>query len=731
VDIASEIERALEAGHRSLDEYDGKSILKQCGLPTVEEVRVITADEAVAAATDMGFPVVLKGLGRQLLHKSDQGLVHLCLSSEEAVLDAAASIQASAGEALEGFLVQQQIQGRREFVAGMVRDPQFGPLVLFGIGGILTEALADTALGVAPLSRGDALEMLNVIRTHKLLNAFRGEAAVDREVLADILMALSHVAVDHPELSEIDINPLIATPRGELVAVDALITLALPTAVAPAKPPIAPEEIRAIFYPRSIAFVGASATIGKWGHMLPHHTIGGGYAGEVYLINPKAGTIAGRKALPSIADLPGPVDLAVVTLPATKVLAIIPELSAKGIRRMVLVTSGFGETGEAGEALEARVVAAAREHQILLLGPNTMGISNPHIRLHCTGTATTPRPGSTAMVAQSGNLGTQLLTFAEAQGVGIRAFCGSGNEAMVTVEDYLDGFAADPKTRTVLLYLESVKDGRRFFNSARKVACQKPIVLLKGGQTRAGNRAASSHTGAMATDQRVFEAVCRQAGILSVKHSMDLLDLAAAFTALPLPAGKRVAIMTLGGGWGVVTTDLCARHGLEIPVLTPALVEEIDKLLPPYWSRGNPIDLVGDNDPSVPLKLMESLLKWEGCDAVIHLGIMGRRGFIEKLMEAVKRCDPSTPEELSQGGVDLIAAFEADYVQQIAGLMDRYAKPVVGVSLMKDGRDKTVYAVEGAEHKTVFYETPERAVKALSQMVSYRRFRRRCEAASV
>ena len=249
---------------------------------------------------------------------------------------------------------------------------------------------------------------------------------------------------------------------------------------------------------------------------------------------------------------------------------------------------------------------------------------------------------------------------------------------------------------------------------------------LKGGQTGAGNKAAASHTGAMATDQRVFEAVCRQAGILSVKHSMDLLDLGAAFTALPLPAGKRVAIMTLGGGWGVVTTDLCAHHGLEIPELPPELVAEIDTLLPPFWSRANPIDLVGDNDPSVPLKVMESLLKWEGCDAVIHLGIMGRRGFIEKLMKAVKHCDPTTSDELSQGAVDLIAAFEADYVKRIAGLMDRYEKPVVGVSLMKDARDKTVYEVAGAEHKTVFYETPERAVKALSQMVGYRHFLQRC-----
>jgi acyl-CoA synthetase (NDP forming) len=726
VDIAASIDTALASGRRSLDEFDGKSLLRACGVPTVPETRTETAADAVEAAAALGYPVVLKGLGRELLHKSEQGLVHLGLASPTAVEEAAGAIQSAAGGPLEGLLVQRQICGRREFVAGMVRDPQFGPMVLFGLGGILTEALGDTVLGVAPLSPADAHEMIDAIRAQKLLGDFRGEAAVDREALAEILVALSRLAMDHPALAEIDINPLIATPEGDPVAVDALITLTPPTDGAPSRPAVSPEAIGALFHPRSVVFVGASATMGKWGHMLPHHTIDGGYEGEVFLINPRGGIIAGRRVLPAIADLPEAVDLAVVTLPAAKVLGIIPELAAKGIRHMVLVTSGFGETGAEGRDLEARVVAAAQAHGILLLGPNTMGISNPHIRLHCTGTATTPQPGATAMVAQSGNLGTQLLTFAEAQGVGIRAFCGSGNEAMITVEDYLEAFAVDGRTRTVLLYLESVKDGRRFFSAARRVSCEKPIVLLKGGQTRAGHKAAASHTGAMATDRKVFEAVCRQAGILAVPHSMDLLDLAAAFTALPLPAGNRVAIMTLGGGWGVVTTDLCARHGLAIPALPAAVVDEIDTLLPPFWSRGNPVDLVGDNDPAVPLRVMERLLGWEGCDAVIHLGVMGRLGFIEKLAAAVERCDPQASDDLGQMAVDLIKAFEANYVNQIAALMERYGKPVVGVSLMKDARDKTVYTVDGARHQTVFYETPERAVKALSQMVRYQRFLQRC-----
>ena len=208
----------------------------------------------------------------------------------------------------------------------------------------------------------------------------------------------------------------------------------------------------------------------------------------------------------------------------------------------------------------------------------------------------------------------QLMAFAEKQNIGIRGFCGSGNEAMITIEDYLDAFETDSLTRTVLLYVESIKNGRRFFESACRVGKKKPIVLLKGGQSKAGNRAASSHTGALTSDSKVFNAVCRQAGIIKVEQSMDLLDLAASFSSLPLPKGNRVAIMTLGGGWGVVTADLCSEYGLKVPELSPEIVKRLDELLPNYWSRSNPIDMVGENDNRLPMIVIQELLKWDGCD---------------------------------------------------------------------------------------------------------------------
>ncbi|WP_319409961.1 acetate--CoA ligase family protein [uncultured Desulfosarcina sp.] len=723
MDLNEFVKNALESGIGALTEVESKKILGSYGVPVVAETIVATAAEAVAAAADMKFPVVLKGIGEGLLHKTEAGLVHLNLADETTVGSAAEQIlQAASGAQI---LVQPQIRGNREFVAGLFRDPHFGPAILFGLGGILTEALSDVVFRLAPLTRQDATDMIESIRSRSLLGPFRGEKAVDREVLLDTLMGLSAIAADFPEIAEIDINPLIATATGALTAVDALITLAEPERVTTDAHPVPPPAIHSLFYPRSVAFIGASSQMGKWGHMLICNAISGGFKGEVYAVNPKGGVIAGKPAYKSVEEIPGEVDLAVVTVPAAGIVNLIPQLKAKGIKNVVLITSGFGETGIEGKALEKLLVDQARAAGILILGPNTMGICNPHIHFFCTGTAVHPMAGSTAVVAQSGNMGTQLLAFAEEQGIGIRAFSGSGNEAMITIEDYMEGFEVDSLTRTVMIYIESVKQGRRFFESARRVSQKKPIVMLKGGQTRAGNRAAASHTGAMASNARLFDAVCRQAGIVKVDQPMELLDLSAAFSSLPLPRGNRIAIMTLGGGWGVVTADLCSQFDLSVPELSPDLIARIDRILPPYWSRSNPIDLVGENDLSIPLTVMEALLQWEGCDAIINLGILGRRIFLKRLADSVGNADPSYTREFLEDAVDAFSDFENSYIEQIVRLMEKYGKPVFGVSLLTDEKDATVYRVKGHTLKGVFYETPEQAVKAAARMVEYQRFRTR------
>ncbi|MBU2511500.1 acetate--CoA ligase family protein [bacterium] len=718
----SKTDKTKSSSRVTLSESDSKRILAGYGIPVVKEVIAHTIEEAVKASRELGFPVVLKGLGSTLLHKTERGIVHLNLVDTASVEQAATLIQEEVGEELEGFLVQPQVKGKREFVAGMFRDRQFGPVILFGLGGVFTEAFSDVSLRLAPIDEIDIEEMLNEVKAKSLLGAFRGEQAADRTQLVKTLLGLSRLSLEQTDIAEIDINPLIVGPNGSISAVDALIIKEDSPAKQDYSIPVTPASIEYFFHPKPIAFIGASGTVGKWGYNLPMNTLSGKFESEVYLVNPRGGTIAGRKVYKSVEEIPGNVDLAVVTIPAAKVLDLIPQLQRKKIKDVLLITSGFGETGVDGKSLEKELVKKAREAGILILGPNTMGICNPHIHLYCMGVHVQPPAGSTAILSQSGNMGVQLLAFAHQQGIGIRGFCGSGNEAMLTIEDFLNAFELDDLTETVVIYMESVKNGRRFFESAKRVSKKKPVILLKGGQSGAGNLAASSHTGAMTSDSKTFDAMCKQTGIIQVNQSLELLDLAASFSSLPLPKGNRVAIMTLGGGWGVVTADLCEYFGLEVPALTPELMERIDKILPPYWSRVNPIDLVGENDPSLPKTVLEELMKWDGCDAIINLGIIGKRVMAEHLFQSMISSDPSYTKEFIEGAREIVAAFEADYIKYVATLMDKYQKPVYGVSIVTDEKDKTVNSVEGCKYKSVFFPTPERAVKSMAKMAEYHHF---------
>ncbi len=718
-DIRAFINGKLASGTAVITEADAKKIFEAHQIPVVEGKRASSIKKAGEAAREIGFPVVLKGIGTTLLHKSESNMVRLGLASQAEVGSAAMEMANLAGDALEEFLVQPVIRGRREFVAGMFKDHQFGPVIMFGLGGIFTEAFQDIVFKIAPLSEADMDDMMARLISKKLLGAFRGEALVDRGAVKAILKGLSDLAMEQPGIKEMDLNPILIQEDGTPVAVDGLIILEEIQQTESRQPRIDLEALGASFYPRSIAFVGASASPGKWGHLLSSNTLSRHYKGVVSLVNPKGGTIMGRKVYTSITEVPGPVDLAVVTIPAGKVMALVAELQQKKVKAMLLITSGFREVGVQGAAMEKELVKAAQKAGILLLGPNTMGLCNPHADFYCSAAHAYPIPGSTTLVCQSGNMGTQLLAFAEQQGIGIRAFSGSGNEAMVTIEDYMEAFEIDDLTRTVVLYIESVKNGKRFFESAKRVSRTKPVVVLKGGRTGLGEKAAASHTGAMASNARVFDTACSQAGIIQVEQPMELLDLSAVFSSLPLPKGNRVAIMTLGGGWGVIATDLCAEYGLEVPALSDDITQRLNAILPEFWSHGNPVDIVGESDPDIPKTCLKELLKWEGCDAVIHLGIHGRRVLINNMIQSMSRSDPSVTKEQARAYAQTFLAFEEDYTRYVANLTQEYHKPVLGVSLLTDALSRTLYRFDNLDYKAVFFPSPERAVKALSGMVRY------------
>jgi len=713
------IDKAKSQKRTTLTEAESKEVLKKYGVPVVEEKIVNNIEEAEIAAEQTGYPVVLKGLGSRLTHKTEKGLVKLNLKSREDVRSAAAYIKDAAGKDLEGFLIQPMLEGKREFVAGLFRDEHFGPTVMFGLGGIFTEALGDVVFRAAPLDENEARTMIDDLNAKKLLCAFRGENAPDKDALVKTLVGLSRIGMEMPDVKEIDINPLLVTADGRTTAVDALVVLGRSNGHRAYSLPVNPKDVVRLFYPESVAFIGASSNISKWGHLMFSGVVAGQYKGEVYLVNPQGGEIAGRKVFKSVTEIPDPIDLAVITVPSEKVLLLIPELKAKGIKNVLLISSGFGEVGAEGKILEEQLVEKAREAGILIIGPNTMGICNPYISFYSIGSHVWPPAGGTVLFAQSGNLGTQILAFAAQEDIGIRSFCGSGNEAMITIEDYIEAFEDDEKTKTVVLYIESVKNGRRFFESAKRISKKKPIIVLKGGRTSAGTSAAASHTGAMASDTKVFLAACRQAGIIQAESPMDMLDLSAAFSSLPLPKGNRVGILTLGGGWGVVASDLCEENGLVVPKLSEGVISQINKLLPPFWSHANPIDVVGEMNSGTYTEILESLIQWDECDAIIHMGLIGRKMMIKSIMESAVAVDKKYDANFVEGSLKYIESFEKQTIEQTVRLMEKYNKPVVGVYLLNDDKTRTVTNINNSKYKGVNFITPERAVKALAKMYQY------------
>lgn len=710
---------------KTLSEAQSKKLLADYSIPVTHEEVAEDIEQAVEAAARLGYPVVVKGHGATLAHKSELGLVAVGLADDSAVRKACEAMAGRVGEGLEGFLVQPFVEGRREFVIGLIRDPLFGPVVMFGLGGIFTEALEDVTFRLAPLTEGDARSMLGDLGASTLLGAFRGEAPADTEALVRALVGVGRLGAEREDIAEVDINPLIVSPDGQVRAVDALVVLREPTPPSRLRPRVEPERIHHIFHPRSVAFVGASASFGKWGHSLPANLLGNGYDGEVYFVNPKGGEQWGRPVYKELAEIPGEVDLAVITIPAHRVLPLIQELKAKEVASAIVITSGFSELGDEGTKLEEQMVDAAEEAGIVLFGPNTMGIQNPHIDLYLTGAHVVPGAGSTTLISQSGNMGVQLLVFAAAQGLGIRAFGGSGNEAMVTIEDFMEGFEVDELTTTVLLYLESVKEGRRFFEAARRVGRKKPVIILKGGRTEAGSKAASSHTGALAADTKVFEAVCRHAGIVSVHQPIEMLDASAVFSSLPLPPGRRVAIMTLGGGWGVVTSDQCAERGLIVEPLDEEIIERLNGMLPPYWSHDNPVDLVGENDLKLPFVALEALAEWPGCDMVIHLGVSGRSPLLGKMIDSAMSAGDTFAPGHKAATLGKIDQWEERFAAHTVALMEKHSKPIVGVTLSTGEREKTITEVHGERYKAVNFPSPERAVTALAHMCAYSDFKSR------
>jgi acyl-CoA synthetase (NDP forming) len=713
------------SGSGTLSEAASKTLLRKYGVPMADEREVGNPLAAVEAADALGYPVVVKLCGAAIAHKTERGLVRLRLGDAAAVEAAATDLQASAtpADGEVSLLVAPMVAGSRELIAGVVRDPQFGANIMIGVGGVVAEAIADVQFRPAPISAIDAEEMIDGLVTQKLLGAFRGEPAVDRQQLQAVLLGLSALVEERADIVSVDVNPLIVTAGGAPIAVDALVELGEPgTNDGPRRARPTGRQFRALFEPKGVLVAGASTHPGKFGFVSLHNILASGYEGAVFGTNLEGEEVLGIRTVADIAALPdGAIDLVFVCTPAAANQSVLRACAAKGITAAFLTSAGYGEAGEAGRVAEAELVALADELGMLLAGPNGQGLVSTPAKLCAQIVAPYPPPGRIAVVSQSGNLVSSFLNYARQTGVGISRAVSAGNAAAVTPADFLQWYADDPETAVSLAYVEGIVDGRALLDTFASVTACKPLVIVKGGATEAGAKAAASHTGALAADDKVFDGVCRQTGVTRVVSVEEAFDAAATFATQPLPKGPNVVVLTTAGGWGVVTSDALARvDGLNLMPLPADLMAEVDTKLPARWSRNNPVDCAGGETRDTIPEVMEMIIAHTGVDAMIYLGV-GIQSNEARLM----REGGFHPAH----GLDRIVAYHERQDQRFAEAADelsrRYDKPILTATelAVSDPANPGPAAVRATGR--LCYATGNRAVTALEHLYRYAEFRRR------
>ena len=615
---------------RTLSEDESKRVLAEFGATFARESIAHDATEAGQAADAIGYPVVVKLVGERLAHKSERGLVRLSLRDRAAVQDAANDLLSlrRADDGQVALLVAQQVGGNRELLVGMVRDPLFGPVVVVGVGGVTAEAVGDIQMRLAPLSRADLDDMLDSLAAHELFGEFRGLGALSRDALWTTVHAVAQTAVARPDIESIDINPVIVTPTGDAIAVDALIELAAsPDTAATSATQVMPrhddEGFRALFDPRGVVVLGASTHPGKFGFVSLHNLLASGYRGRVAATNLSRETVLNITTVAALDELPhGEYDMALFCTPASANEQLLRDCAARGIRAAFVTSAGYGESDEAGKMAEARLVQTARECNVLLAGPNGQGVVSTPSSLCAQIVAPYPPSGAISIASQSGNFVSSFMNLARSSGVGVARAVSAGNAAHVDVADFIEWFSRDAATKSILSYIEGVTDGQRLRSALELAVARKPLVVVKGGASAAGARAASSHTGAMASDDKVFAGMCRQLGVVRAQGVDEAFDAAAFFATSPLPRGNRVAILTTAGGWGVVTADALSNDGiLQLAHLPDDVMNQLDALLVARWSRNNPVDCAGGETRDTIPAVLEVLANSAAVDAVVYLGI--------------------------------------------------------------------------------------------------------------
>ena len=679
VDLFTEVAGRAEAeDRRYLMEHEVKAVLEGLGISTTGSGVARSEEEAVGMAEAIGYPVVLKIASPEVVHKYDAGGVKLDLKGPEEVGRAYAEIvEAFRGKEIVGVSVQRMAPPGTEAIVGVARDPTFGPILMFGLGGIFVEILRDVSLRSIPITEADAEDMIKGIKGRPLLEGYRGRSA-DIPALKALLLKISDLVVRHPEIGEMDLNPVILYPEGYAVVDARIIIGEVPEPSAEAPPKV--QDLHDLFYPRSIAVIGASGTRGKLGWNVFCNLINHDFQGELYPINPRAESIMGIKAYPRISAVKKPIDVAVILVQASMTSEVVKECCDSGVKYVIVESAGFAEMGEAGRRIEEEMKAITDAYGVRLLGPNCSGIINTHCSMvQSIGIVDALSKGNIGLISQAGVCAAGMLWgLRHIMDFGIVATI--GNKLDINETDMLEAVSQDENVEVICMYLESVKGGRRFIDVAKRITRVKPIIALKSGRTEAGKRAVASHTASIAGDDLVYSAVFSQAGVIRARDYEHMFNLARAVSKQPFPEKDGVFIITYAGSLGVISADAVIDEGMRLSELEPSLKERLLALLPEYVGGTNPVDYTFSMDAETVKKTIEIGVESEDVGSFI---------------------------------VILQAEILGSYVAPLGGI-DYGGKPIMVCVAGKEFAMEDVIKMENAGIPV--YQTPEQCADAISVM---------------
>ncbi len=590
----------ISSKDKVITEEQAKEILTEYGVMVPDYALVNSADEAVAQARKIGFPLVMKIVSPEILHKTDVGGVKVGVSSEQEAREVFNDMYSrlSSKHNVKGVLLEKMVPPGIELIVGLQYDDQFGPVIMTGLGGIFTEIFRDVSFRMLPITKDDAKSMLNNLQGKKILEGFRGSEPINLDMLADALVNIGKLGTEMAAYYEsVDFNPIVVYPDDYRV-VDAKILLREKLLENPISTAEANSNfMEKFFYPKSVALVGASATPGKVGYSVLDSLVNHEFKGEVYPINPKRDEIMDRKCYKSLEDIKKPVDLAVVCVDVLQTPDIMETCAKLGIHNVLVISGGGKELGGERAEAERKIKDLAEKYQIRVIGPNCIGMFNGENRLDAAfqGHSRMLRPpmGPIAFLTQSGTIGISFMETAET--FGMSKMISYGNRSDVDEADMIWYLAQDPTTKVIGLYVEGLGDGRKFANTAKQVMKEKgkPIVVLKTGRTARGAKQAASHTGSLGGTYTVVKGAFDQAGIISVDSYSELAGVVKALAWQPVPKGNRVALVSNGAGPMIAAIDQFENYGLEISNLEEKTLKEMKEHYPPTFPMGNPMDVTG------------------------------------------------------------------------------------------------------------------------------------------